>query len=167
MRIRALETLEHSGQLRALVREYLAHELTELKRVSGLELDLDVLVANTFDDIDAYLPPTGRLFLAMGEGEKLLGCVFLKRIRPDAGEVKRLYVLPSARGLGLGRSLMEGLLREARHMGARSMLLDTGIYDTEAQELYRKLGFREIGYYPEGENDPELIPYLVYMQLDF
>ncbi|MBS9719061.1 hypothetical protein J4E70_19215, partial [Pseudohalocynthiibacter aestuariivivens] len=62
--------------------------------------------------------------------------------------------------------LMESILKDARNLGAESVLLDTGIYDTAAQALYLKLGFRKIEYYPEGENDPLLQPYLVFMQLD-
>lgn len=164
--IHSLDAVDRTPGLRGLVRAYLAHELEQLKEVSGLELDLDTLVAATFDKVDNYLPPQGRLLIAVdGDGNEI-GCVFLKMIRPDAAEVKRLYVVPEARGSGLGRKLMDKLLVEARTLGAKSVLLDTGVYDTAAQALYRKLGFYEIGYYPEGENDPELAPYLVYMQLE-
>ena len=151
---------------RDLVREYLAHEIGQLRAVSGIELDVDELVSNTFDHVADYLPPAGIVLLAVDGDEGLLGCVFLKMIRADACEVKRLYVRPEARGRGLGRKLMESILAGARNLGAASILLDTGVYDTAAQALYRKLGLREIERYPEGENAPELRPDLVYMQLD-
>jgi GNAT superfamily N-acetyltransferase len=165
--IRSIEIVERPEELRGLVRAYLAHELRELKAVSGISLDLEDLVAKTFDQLDEYLPPRGRLHLASDADGKLIGCVFLKMIRSDAAEVKRLYVRPEARGIGLGRELMAGVLADARSLGAGHVLLDTGIYDTAAHALYGKLGFREIDYYPEGENDPTLGPYLCYMQLDF
>jgi len=164
--IRPAKVLENPDQLKGLVHDYLDHEIRELRKVSGVALDTDELVSNTFDHIDEYLPPNGGLHLAIDTEQKLLGCVFLKMIRKDACEVKRLYVRPSARGMGLGRKLMESILKDARNLGAESVLLDTGIYDTAAQALYLKLGFRKIEYYPEGENDPLLQPYLVYMQLD-
>ena len=164
--IRSLDSVDHAPGLKALVRAYLSHELQQLKEVSGLALDLDTLLANTFDKVDSYLPPEGRLLVATERDGNEVGCVFLKMIRPDAAEIKRLYVVPGARGLGLGRRLMDDLLDQARTLGAKSILLDTGVYDVAAQALYRKLGFYEIDYYPEGENDPELTPYLVYMQLD-
>jgi ribosomal protein S18 acetylase RimI-like enzyme len=61
---------------------------------------------------------------------------------------------------------MESILSHARNLGAARVLLDTGVYDTTAQGLYRSLGFRQIECYPEGESDPELQPYLLFMQLD-
>lgn len=164
--VRPARTGETDDRLRALVRDYLDHEISELHRVSGIVLDSDELVANTFDHIGEYLPPDGALHLAIDADHDILGCVFLKMIRTDACEIKRLYVRPSARGAGLGRRLMQSILDDARQLGAARVLLDTGIYDTAAQALYRKLGFRQIEYYPEGENDPALQPYLVYMQLD-
>ena len=165
--IRSVETVENPVELKELVRAYLAHELSELHAVSGIRLDLEELVSTTFDHVDEYLPPQGRLHLATNADSQLIGCVFLKMIRPDAAEVKRLYVRPAARGTGLGRKLMTGILADARSLGAACVLLDTGVYDTAAQALYGKLGFREIDYYPEGESDPMFAPYLCYMQLDF
>jgi GNAT superfamily N-acetyltransferase len=167
MEIRSLKKLENEAQLRDLVREYLDHEVSELRAVSGLDLNVDELVSNTFDHIGEYLPLTGRLHISIDDSGDLFGCVFLRMIRSNACEIKRLYVKPAARGLGVGRKLMESILSQARNLGAKSVLLDTGVYDTAAQGLYRKLGFREIKCYPEGESDPELQPYLLFMQLDF
>jgi ribosomal protein S18 acetylase RimI-like enzyme len=165
--IRPVEIIESPDQLKELVHEYLDHEIRELRAISGIDLDIDELVSSTFDHIDEYLPPSGCLHLAINSDDRFQGCVFLKMIRTDACEVKRLYVRPEARGMGLGRMLMESILANAKSLGAGSVLLDTGVYDTAAQALYRKLGFRNIDYYPEGENDPTLQPYLLYMQLDF
>ena len=166
VKIRSLEMLDNPVQLQELVRAYLEHEISELHRISGLSLDVNELVAATFDNISDYLPPAGRLLLAVTSDTQLQGCVFLKRIRPDACEIKRLFVQPKARGKGLGRRLMDNLLDEARSMGAAHILLDTGIYDKAAQALYCNLGFHEIDAYPEGENDPSMAPHLVFMQLD-
>lgn len=165
-RINSLTGTGDTDALRALVRDFLADELRQLRAVSGLEPDLDALVSGTFDHIADYLPPRGRVLVAQGADGALQGCVFLKMIRPDAAEIKRLFVRPSARGTGLGRRLTEHLIRDARDLGAARVLLDTGIYDTAAHALYDRLGFRRIGPYPESENDAELEPYLLYFQLD-
>ena len=164
-KIRSVADLADPEPLRNLVRAYLAHELQELEAISGIVYPLDELVGATFRHLDAYLPPRGRLHVTDGGGGPV-GCVFLKMIRPGAAEVKRLYVSPEARGQGLGRRLMAGVLEEARSMGAAQVLLDTGVYDTAAHRLYESLGFRDIDPYPESENDPELAPYLRYMRLD-
>lgn len=167
LQIHSVDTLKSPEELQVLIRAFLAHELQELHAVSGIKLDLDALLAKTFDHIEDYLPPRGRLHIAVDENGRLVGCVFLKMIRPNAAEVKRLFVRPEARGSGLGRRLMAGILSDAPELGAAEVLLDTGTYDTAARALYGSLGFREINYYPEGENDPSLAPYLCYMRLQF
>ena len=166
MKIESLKKLENKSQLYKLTREYLEHEVKELREVSGLDLDVEELISNTFDHIDEYLPPVGGLHVAIDEGDLLQGCVFVKMIRSDVCEIKRLYVRPSARGLGLGRKLMNSILSHAKDMGAKRVLLDTGVYDTAAQNLYGTLGFTLIDSYPEGESDPDVLPYLLFMKLD-
>ncbi len=96
----------------------------------------------------AYAPPTGALLLARVDGLPA-GCTALRRIDATAGELKRLYVRPAHRGLGLGRSLAETAVAAARELGYPCLRLDTTPEMAAAQELYRSLGFREIGPYRE------------------
>ena len=163
--IRDLASVEEARALRGLVLEYMEYELVQLHEVSELKLEAAPLVEATFADLAAYLPPRGHTCVAEQDG-KLRGCAFLRMIRPDTAEIKRLYVRPGARGQRLGQRLTEQLLKAARDLGAVQVLLDTGVYDRAAQGLYRKLGFRRIDPYPEGESDPSIQPYLTFMQLD-
>ena len=163
--IRSPDKLEDSAALEQLMRAYLTHELTELAAVSDISVDLDSLLAATFENIGAYLPPRGRLLMAYQDGS-LVGCVFLKQIRPDAAEIKRLFVTPAARGTGLGQALVDGVLAAAREMGMARVLLDTGLWDKAAHGLYLKLGFRDIAPYPESENDARLFQFLRFMELE-
>ena len=94
-----------------------------------------------------YAPPDGRLFLAEHQGQ-LAGCVALHRFDATSGEMKRLYIRPNFRGLGLGRILAERIVAEAARIGFQRIRLDTvqGTME-DAIGLYRRLGFREIEPY--------------------
>ncbi len=114
----------------------------------SLDFDLD------FQDFErelagmpgAYVPPTGRLRLALLNGEAV-GCVAIRNLEGDICEMKRLYVQPAQRRRGIGRMLAEAGVRDARELGYRSIRLDTVPSMTAATELYRSLGFVEIDPY--------------------
>lgn len=96
----------------------------------------------------AYAPPAGELLLAEGESGEALGCVAL---RPLEGrrvcEMKRLYVRPAGRRLGLGQALVAEIMAKAAAVGYAEMKLDTLPSMGAATALYRKLGFAEIAPY--------------------
>jgi putative acetyltransferase len=93
-----------------------------------------------------YARPAGRLLLASNESS-VLGVVALRPILSADCEMKRLYVRSSGRGAGLGRLLTQALIKEARLAGYGRLLLDTLPTMTEAQLLYRAMGFVEIAAY--------------------
>ncbi|MEY2685185.1 MAG: hypothetical protein RJA09_2329 [Pseudomonadota bacterium] len=97
-----------------------------------------------------YAPPGGDLLMALVDG-KPAGCCAFRPLHtadyPNACEMKRLYVQPAFRGLGLGRLLAERTLDLARQAGYAAMLLDT-LSDMEAaRSLYQELGFVEVPPY--------------------
>jgi putative acetyltransferase len=99
-----------------------------------------------------YVPPSGRLFLAI-EDDLIAGCVAVRKIRDGTTgegicEMKRLYVRPEFRGRGLGRTLVDGIVAAAREIGYARMRLDTlpGKMD-QAIAMYRSFGFKEIEPY--------------------
>lgn len=108
----------------------------------------------------AYVPPKGRLLLA-SIGKDPAGCVAIRPLSSDASELKRLYVRPAFQGSGLGKALMDRILKEAREAGYRWIRLDTIVGKMDrAIAMYRRYGFKEIASYGdhpvEGTIDMEL-----------
>ena len=93
--------------------------------------------------LDAFAPPGGT-FLVMRRDGSLVGCGGFKRDTADAAYLKRMWVAPEARGLGLGKRLLEVLEERARALGYRTARLETERTLTEAQQLYRSAGYREV-----------------------
>ncbi len=158
--------IEDRAELAELIREYLKPELRQLVSLSGLRVDLEDLVAATLNNTEAYLPPEGATWLARDAEGRIIAMIFLKMIRKDTAEIKRLYVRPEGRGRGLAQRLVKNAMDRARDLGARQIMIDTGQWMTPAISLYRALGFEEIDRYPESENPIELEPFLVYMRRD-
>ncbi len=110
-----------------------------------------------------YASPDGALLLAVAS-RRAVGCVALRTIGDGVCEMKRFYVRPQSQGLGFGRMLAEALIDLARERGFRTMRLETGDLQVEAQSLYRSLGFRRIE--PYYDCPEELRRYLVFMERD-
>ena len=108
---------------------------------------------------EKYAPPGGRIYLLTADGEAA-GCVGLRRIDSDTGELKRLYVRPAFRGRALGRLLTERIIADARAAGYRRLRLDTLPFLTHAIALYRALGFYDIDCYYDC-----LVPGTIFMEL--
>jgi DNA-binding MarR family transcriptional regulator/GNAT superfamily N-acetyltransferase len=87
--------------------------------------------------------PRGAFLVAISDGLPI-GCVGLKGTGGELAEIKRLWVAPSARGLGLGRRLMDAAETEARELGIAVLRLDTNSALPEARKLYQSTGWREI-----------------------
>ncbi len=109
--------------------------------------DFEGEIANLPGD---YAQPRGALLLAKVDGV-IAGCCALRPLDSsdyvNAAEMKRLYVRPAFRGLGLGRQLAEAVLDAALMAGYNSVLLDT-LDDMEiARAMYEELGFKEIPPY--------------------
>jgi len=158
LRITSAETDEGVKQASILFREYAA--------ALGVDLsfqNFDQELASLPGD---YAPPDGRLFLAVLDEASpdeqssvsstsstssalphVAGCIALRKFDAETCEMKRLYVRPEFRGHGAGRALAHAVIDAAREIGYLRMRLDTLPQMTEAQALYRALGFREIPPY--------------------
>jgi len=105
----------------------------------------DTATGDPSDSAD-LLPPSGSFLVARLDGEPV-GCGGLKTLDRETGEVKRVWTAASARGIGVAGRIMQRLEELAKEQGFARLRLDTNRSLTEAQALYRKLGYHEIGRY--------------------
>jgi DNA-binding MarR family transcriptional regulator/GNAT superfamily N-acetyltransferase len=112
--------------------------------------ELDVRFPAGFDpavsisaDAGELMAPAGALLIARLRGRPV-GCGALKLHRDAPSELKRMWIAPTARGIGLGRRLLEELERHAREAGVAVLRLETNRALTEAIALYRRSGYVEV-----------------------
>jgi ribosomal protein S18 acetylase RimI-like enzyme len=139
------------------IRDAEASDLDSVRRLFeayAASLDVDLCFQGFAEELaglpGAYSPPRGALLLAEQDGEAI-GCVALRELVDEGdgtiGEVKRLYVVPRARGAQAGRALMHVLLERSRALRYDALKLDTLATMTSARALYASLGFRECAPY--------------------
>lgn len=150
---------DHREELGALFAEYTQMLLEKKPRFGGYleqqgyDTELDHLR-------DKYGPPNGCLYLATVDGQAA-GCMALRRINDREAELKRLYVRPQFRHLGVAQKLVDQILADARQMGYEAVLLDTFPFLEEAIRLYRRHGFYQVPSYNGSPMED-----LIYLRLD-
>lgn len=136
------------------------------KNVRALIEELDAYMERLYPsesnyglDIEALIHPCVRFFSVTVDGE-VLGCGGFW-LHEDYAEVKRVYIHPKSRGLGLGRKLMAHIEAEILADGRSISRLETGVSQPEALGLYRAIGYVDrgpFGDYPAGD------PFCVFME---
>ncbi len=131
------------AEARYCLGEYYAELALRFERGFDVSLSRD-------PDAEDMVRPRGVFLLAMSEGLPV-GCVGLKGSGGASGEIKRLWVSRAARGLGVGRRLMNAAEKAGRELSMKTLRLDTNSALPEAVRLYRCDGWREI---PRFNDDP-------------
>ena len=137
----------------------------ELFREYEFAMDLDLCFQGFEEELadlpGKYAAPDGRLLLAYCDG-RLAGCAALRKLGDGVCEMKRLYVRDEFRGRGVGLSLIQRVIADARSIGYAKLRLDTAPDKMgKAVEIYRSHGFAEIPPYYHNPNDGVL-----YMELN-
>lgn len=109
--------------------------------------------SNHLLDMVSLEKPSVTFFVARNDGV-ICGCCALVEAGDGTAEIKRMFVDPAARGLGLASRLMDALEDRARAARLSALRLETGIKQPEAIALYRKYGYVEIGPFGNYQPDP-------------
>lgn len=143
-------TIEHERKVRADVRALLEASDDYHARLYPAE-------SNHLVDTDSLEAPSTRLLVARTPAGDAVGCgaVLLHGQQAAAfAELKRMWVVPHARGHGLGRRLIEALETAAREEGITCIRLETGIHQPEAIQLYRAQGYQPCRPFASYRADP-------------
>ena len=123
------------------------------------------------DELDAYLTPLypsesrhgysvekllvqGVVFFVLRHDDAPAACGGVQLFGSEFGEIKRMYVRPAFRGLGLAKAILAHLENYTSSRGIRLLRLETGIHQTEAIALYERMGYRPIGPFGPYREDP-------------
>ena len=113
-------------------------------------LGIDLSFQNFDNEINAldqmYSAPTGGLLIATVNNEPA-GVAGIRQFKDDDCELKRMFVRPAFRGLGLGKTLLLQSIALAKQLGYKTIKLDTAEYMKDAIHLYKMHGFVEIPPY--------------------
>lgn len=108
---------------------------------------------NYLDSVDE-LSKAHVLFVGAFDEEALVGCGAVKIMEGGYGEIKRVFVRPDYRGQGISRRIMDYLEQHLVERGIPLARLETGIHQTEAIGLYRKIGYVTCGSFGDYRDDP-------------
>ena len=96
----------------------------------------------------------GVAFFVMRQDDVPAGCGGVQFFGTEYGEVKRMFVRPQFRGLGLAKLMLEHLETYSREHDIQLLRLETGIHQKEAIGLYESVGFRRVPHFGEYVDDP-------------
>ncbi|MEM7092746.1 MAG: GNAT family N-acetyltransferase [Actinomycetota bacterium] len=165
--IRAETQIPQVGEFTPLLAAYYDGIAAQLRELGGPEFDPAPFIDDFWAHIGDVLPPNGRLYTARDREGRILGQGSLRVAGGGVGEMKRLYVVPEARGLSLGRRLVEARIAAAREMGLRSLNADTWRNNTPMLELYGSLGFERVDLFEDSATYhlmPDLAAYMVFLE---
>jgi GNAT superfamily N-acetyltransferase len=148
--------------------EYVAWVFEQFKTVHGLDFpdeDQAVVHAEFRAEYPKLFGDRGRMMLATVD-EVPAAVAALKPLSHDDSELKRMYVRPAFRGLGIGRQLIEYVIEEARALGYRTVQLNSIDFMADAHRLYRSAGFVDGQSYPGEAARHGVDNHALYMALD-
>jgi len=136
--IKEVATAEDFSKAKALILEYV--------QWLGIDLSFQSFDSEINNLAEIYSSPNGGLCIVLLNG-KAVGVAGIKRFNDKECEVKRMYVQPSSRGLGIGKMLLTHCIEIAKRLQYEKMKLDTAGFMKSAIKIYIECGFVEISAY--------------------
>jgi GNAT superfamily N-acetyltransferase len=148
----AASPLTHRDTLIELNVEYLTWVFASVEAQFGIPADqvngmpASAYVPTVIDHVCGHTPPHG-IFYLVKVNNQWAGMGGLRCLSPGVADIKRFYVRPVCRGMGLGARLLNHLLADARSFGRERVYLDTAPFMTAARHIYRANGFADCAPY--------------------
>ncbi|MEU8082428.1 GNAT family N-acetyltransferase [Micromonospora sp. NPDC049101] len=145
--ITSMTTAAEAEAFRTLNEEWIAHFFT-----------IEESDRKTLNDPFAAIVDPGGDVLIVRDGGEIIGCVALVRSSDDVFELSKMTVVPTVRGRGIGRQLIEAAIARARELGATTLFLGSNTRLANAVHLYEATGFQHVS--------PDQIPLPPYARAD-
>lgn len=163
MILRRVESAEGLAGAAVLAREFGDWATERIRIELGIVIPADA--DHPTSVLDEVVESGGRLYVAeVGGGA--VGVGGLKLLSETAGEIKRMFVRPTARRLGVGRMIVQRLVDDGRMLGCETIYLESASFMHAAHALYQSVGFVPSGSYPGREFEGVEPDISVFMRLD-
>jgi GNAT superfamily N-acetyltransferase len=141
----------------------------EIRRADIGSAEAAKLIAALNAELSAQYPEEGATHFRLAPGEvmegrgafliaylagKPIGCGAIRLLEPETAEIKRMYVVPDARGHGISKQILAALEAQSCRLGVQKLLLETGERQISAMALYNRAGFVRIPSFGEYVNSP-------------
>ena len=136
--LRRIESADELAPANALAREFGDWATERIGVELGIVISADA--DHPTEVLAEVLASGGRVYVAEVDG-LAVGVGGLKLLSDTVGEIKRMFVRPTARGLGVGRAIVEKLVADARALGCETIYLESASFMHSAHALYRSVGF--------------------------
>ena len=153
-----------------LSHEYFRWMNQEISQLCGfsiptlVKMSISDYIALTLDIAAQISPTEGGIYFLRDAGGNTIAMGGLRRLPSGSAEIVRIYTRPESRGNGHGTTMIQRLISETRRLGYDELYLDTGVFMTSAQKIYRAAGFTACDPYPGAEPPEALVPYWLYMK---
>ena len=127
-------------------------------------MSIDAYVLHTTDIAARIAPADGGVYCQRDADGRIMAIGGLRRLPDDTAEIVRIFTRPAFRGQGLGFGTVSHLVAEARRLGYAVVPLDTAVFMTSAQKIYRDAGFQLRDPYSGAEPPERLLPFWLFME---